>query len=99
MAIVAIVFGGAAVIWYVVQRRKSDALRASVDMMVEWHRQSVAQQQARIDKLKQNFEQNREKIKKMRSKLAAQKTKLREKYVDKGLTADEIATRFNRISL
>lgn len=91
--------GAFAVIWYWLQGRNQDAAKASVDMMVEWHRQDVAQKKQRINELLEDFDANAERIVKLRKKLDEKRARLEADYVDKGLTADEISERLNRISL
>ena len=91
--------GAFVVVMHLMRGRKGDALKASVDMMVEWHRTEVAAKQARIDELKKDFEANKSKIDKLNKQLAAKRDRLNAAYTKSGLTADEISERFNRINL
>jgi uncharacterized protein HemX len=91
--------GALVVVWYYVQGRRSDALKASVDMMVEWHKRDVEAKRERLGELLDDFRGNEAEIKKITGELDEKKRRLEESYADKGLTADEISARFNRISL
>lgn len=91
--------GAFAAVWYWLQGRNQDAAKASVDMMVEWHRQDVAQKKQRIDKLLKDFDANSEQVVKLKKELDEKRARLEADYVEKGLTADEISERLNRISL
>lgn len=89
--------GALAVVWYALQGRRSDARRASVDMMVAWHARDFKVRRARIADLMQDFEQNAVEVRELASALEQKRLRLEADYADKGLSVDEIADRFNRI--
>lgn len=91
--------GAFMVVWYTMQGRRADALKASVDMMVGWHQKDVAAKKARIEELRKDFAANEGRIAALNKQLAEKKAKLKKSYTDSGLTADEISERFNRIAL
>lgn len=94
-----VALGAGLVVWHFMRGRSSDALKASVDMMTAWHAQDVAVKQRRIEALQQDFEANADQIDALQADLATKREQLDKKYKDSGLTADEIAERFSRISL
>jgi peptidoglycan hydrolase CwlO-like protein len=87
------------VIMYVLRGRKKDAAIASADMLEAWHKQDVTEKQKEIDKLKEDYNANNERIEELEKKLEVKKQKLGQAYEDVGLTAEEIAERFSRINL
>jgi predicted RNase H-like nuclease (RuvC/YqgF family) len=94
-----VVFSAALVCWYALRGKRTEYIRASVDMLEAWHHQAVREKRQQIAKLTDDFESNQREIETLQLDLAEKRRQLNYKYERAGLSVDEIAERFSRIAL
>ena len=88
-----VVLGAAAVVALILRGDRTGALKASVDMMNAWHKQSIDSKKAKIDELKKDYDKNKDKIDAIDSDIRKKRIDLERKYKSSGMTTDEVANR------
>lgn len=99
LAGMSVAVGVALWVWYRGLGRTPDATRALSEGMVDWHRQVVASKKAQVEKLMKELGEKDSRVLELMDGIDAKKADLQKRYIDEGLSDDEIVARFARIGL
>lgn len=94
-----VVIGLIVLVWRATTGDRVGTARAAADMLEAWHKQDIATKQAKIDALRAEQIVEMTAVRQLEDALATKRAKLETNYVDKGLSAEEIADRFARLGL
>lgn len=85
------------VLWLKLRGRGPDILKAFSGMAAKWYERELMKKQAELDELKNQSTATADEAKRAEARLAKAEAKLAQNYERQGLSAEEIAKRFNEL--